>query len=569
MQKPRNLILITTTLFITFSALAQDAKEKGLEAITERAVRGQLEFLASDWTEGRHTGRPGIYLAADYIASLFQVYGLEPGGDPEYAYPTRAQRMAGMRPTAYRSYFQHFDLIEYKSGENHEFSIVNISESGTIAIDFDYRTDFSVRTSDVAVDIEMPVVFAGYGFTDEKSGYDDFRGLDVAGKIILILSGYPGQNDTTSKAYKAFRPADRRSRGMRYRARAEKYAALGVTAVIEVDPGRDVTRSWSDNIPFRYNTPDYEGDEPRASFSEYRMKIPGDKVAADPTSLTISDRALNELLKNTGLDLQAFAGEVKNSLKPASRELSGKKVRIKTSVESRMIRVRNVIGVLPGKDTSEIIVIGGHYDHLGKHDGWIWNGADDNASGTVGVMTLAKACMATGEKPEKTIVFAAWTGEEKGLLGSKYFADHPYNDTRMILNLNYDMISRDSPDDSLGVECSMVYTKNYPVLKELADQHNEEYGLGLDISYRPSDRPGGGSDHTSFANKDVPVFYFMAGFPPEYHQPDDHTGLVNWKKMTNIIKVGYLNVWELANTEWGPDPVTSEPGSDRPRNYRN
>ena len=96
-------------------------------------------------------------------------------------------------------------------------------------------------------------------------------------------------------------------------------------------------------------------------------------------------------LENTGIDLEAFAEDVKNSLKPASNELTGKKVRIKTSVESRMIKVRNVVGVLPGKDTSEIIVIGGHYDHLGKHDGWIWNGADDNASGTVGVMTLAKA----------------------------------------------------------------------------------------------------------------------------------------------------------------------------------
>ena len=557
MKSVKFYFLITTALFTLNSSYAQDAKDVGLKAITKQAVQGQLEFLASDWTEGRHTGRPGAYMAADYIASLFKVYGLEPGGDMEWNSPSRAVRIEGKRPTSYRSYYQNFDLIEYKAGEDHEFSLVNYSASGTKTTNFAYHTDFSVRTSDVAVDIEMPVIFAGYGFSDKETGYNDFKGVEVKGKIILILSGYPGQNDTTSKAYKAFKPADRQSNRMRRRERNERFSKLGVAAIIEVDPGRDVTRYWADNLPFRYNSRDYEGDVPRASFYEYRMKLPGQKIVEDPTSVTISDRVLNELLQNTGIDLEAFAEDVKSTLKPASKEINGKKVRIKTAVESRVIRVRNVVGVLTGKDTSKIIVIGGHYDHLGKQDGWIWNGADDNASGTVGVMTLAKACMATGQQPEKTIVFAAWTGEEKGLLGSKYFADHPYDDAEMILNLNYDMISRDNIDDSLGVECSMVYTKKYSILKEMTDKHNDEYGLGLEVRYRPADRPRGGSDHTSFAQKDVPVFYFEAGDPPEYHQPDDHISLVNWDKMVNIIKVGFLNIWELANSEWGANEATA------------
>ena len=560
MKSVKFYFLITTALFTLNSSYAQDAKDVGLEAITKQAVQGQLEFLASDWTEGRHTGRPGAYMASDYIASLFKVYGLEPGGDMEWNSPSRAVRIEGKRPSSYRSYYQNFDLIEYKAGEDHEFSLVNYSASGTKTTNFAYHTDFSVRTSDVAVDIEMPVIFAGYGFSDKETGYNDFKGVDVKGKIILILSGYPGQNHTTSKAYKAFKPGDRQSNRMRRRERNERFSKLGVAAIIEVDPGSNVPSSWADNVPFRYNSRDYEGDAPRASFSEYRMKRPGEKVAEDPILVTISDRVLNELLKNTGIDLEAFAEDVKNSLKPASKELTGKKVRIKTSVESRMIKVRNVVGVLPGKDTSEIIVIGGHYDHLGKHDGWIWNGADDNASGTVGVMTLARACMATGQQPEKTIVFAAWTGEEKGLHGSRYFTDHPYGNAKMILNLNLDMISRDDMNDGLGVKCSMDYTKSYPILEEMSKKHNEAYGLGLDISYRPSARPSGGSDHTPFAQKDVPVFYFMAGDPPQYHQPDDHTSLVNWDKMVNIIKIGYLNIWELANTEWGDNEAA--PGQE-------
>jgi len=531
------------------NSYAQESKDLGLEAITESAVKGQLEFLASDWTEGRHTGRPGAYMAADYIASIFKIYGLEPGGDTEYIYPSRAERMQGKRPIEYRSYYQSFDLIEYKAGKDQSLSLVDKSGTGSRTINFAYQTDFSVRTSDVAEELDMPVVFVGYGYTDKKAGYDDFKDVDVKGKIILRLSGYPGYRDKDSKAYEKI---GNKSRWALWREKNKIVSDLGVAAVIEVSPDFEVTQNWADNLPFRYNEGNYEGDKPRSSYYETSMKLPGDDIAGNPTRVTVSKRVLNALLEGSDIDIEKFEEEVKSSLKPDSKALSGKTLKIKTTVESKIIRARNVVGVIPGKDTSEIIVIGGHYDHLGKHDGWIWNGTDDNASGTVGVMTIAKACMATGQQPEKTIVFAAWTGEEKGLLGSKYFADHPYNDANMLLNLNYDMISRDDKKDTLGVKCSMVYTKKYEVLEELTSQNNENYELGLDVNFRPSDRPRGGSDHSSFSQKDVPVMYFMAGFPPEYHQPGDHLSLVNWDKMVRIIKMGYLNIWDLATTEWGP-----------------
>jgi hypothetical protein len=543
-------LFVFATLFLTIPySIAQDAKVKGFEAITESAVKGQLEFLASDWTEGRHTGRPGAYMAADYIASIFKIYGLEPGGDIEYIYPSRAERMQGKRPVEYRSYYQSFDLIEYKPGKEQSLALVDKSGAGSQTLNFAYQTDFSVRTSDVAVELEMPVVFVGYGYSDKKAGYDDFKDVDVKGKVILCLSGYPGHKDSDSKAYDKI---GNKSRWALYREKSQIASDLGVAAMIEVSPDGDVTQNWAANQPFRYNSGNYEGDKPRASYYDSRMKLPGDKISSDLTRITVSNRVLNALLDGSDIDIEAFEEEVKNSLKPKSAVLHGKTLRINTTVDSKIIRARNVVGVLPGKDTSDMIVIGGHYDHLGKHDGWIWNGADDNASGTVGVMTIAKACMATGQQPEKTIVFAAWTGEEKGLLGSKYFADHPYKDGNMLLNLNYDMISRDNTDDTLGVKCSMVYTKKYKVLEELATQNNEAFELGLDVNFRPSERPRGGSDHSSFSAKDIPVMYFMAGFPPEYHQPDDHLKLVNWDKMTRIIKLGYLNIWDLATTDWGP-----------------
>ncbi len=445
-----------------------------------------------------------------------------------------------------------FPRTGHKAGEKQELSLVTITDEGTVSKVFGYMTDFSVRPADVAVDQEMAIVFAGYGLSHEESGYDDFKGMDVKGKVILRLSGYPGHTDTTSTAYKAINPDGKLSGWRLNQTKNEKASELGAAAVIEMDQGTDYMKYWADNIPFRYNSRDYEGDTPRESYYETSLKLPGNEVGGEPTYLSVSGRLWNALLKDAGVDPAEFEKGVKDSMKPVSQEIKGKALKLRTTVDSRIIRARNVVGVIPGKDTSEIIVVGGHYDHLGKHDGWIWNGADDNASGTVGVMTIAKAFSAAGRQPEKTIVFAAWTGEEKGLWGSKYFAEHPYENARMILNLNYDMISRDNHDDTLGVKCSMTYTEKYAVLEETTRKNNEEYDLGLEIRYRPSERPRGGSDHTPFAEKDVPVIYFMAGFPLEYHQPGDHINLVNFDKMVNIIRIGYLNIWDLANTAWGP-----------------
>lgn len=553
MKKTIHIFLLLSLTILSIPAGAQDAKQQGLDAITLQAVQGQLEFLASDWTEGRATGTEGAYMAADYIASLFKVYGLQPAGDMIFERPTRAERMAGKRPKSYRSYYQNFDLIETRAGKNHEMSLTETTAGGTRTMNFAYQTDFSVQASGISTEISLPIVFVGYGLTDEENDYDDYKGVDVKNKIIIRLSGYPGHDDRESKAYKTLSSDWGMGRWTLMRAKNDRASELGVAAVIEVDPNRDVTQAWAANIPFRVNSGNYEGVKPRASYYETRMSLPGNELSSNTIRLSVSDRVINELVKGSGVDLDAFQQEVKNSMKPDSKVLPGKKLRVKTTVDSKLIKARNVVGVLPGKDSSEIIVIGAHYDHLGIHDGWIWNGADDNASGTVGVMSIAKACMATGEKPEKTIVFCAWTGEEKGLLGSRYFSDNPYDDAKIILNLNYDMISRDNANDSLKNKCSMNYTKSYSVLKELTEKNVEAYELDLDVGFRAAERPRGGSDHSSFSRKDIPIMYFMAGFPPEYHQPDDHINLVNWNKMVNIIKIGYLNIWDLATTEWGPD----------------
>ncbi|NQU84990.1 MAG: hypothetical protein HQ541_04450, partial [Mariniphaga sp.] len=213
---------------------AQTEKEKGLAEITDSAIKGQLEFLASDWTEGRETGTKGAYLAADYIASMFKVYGVEPFGDTDMIMPSREERRAGVRPTVFNTYFQNFSLIKYTPGSENELAVSSKNADSKKSIHYTYQTDYSVNTGSVALSANAPVVFAGYGLTDEDNNYDDLNKLDVEGKIVVIISGFPGYKDTASEAFKKFRPL--RSNPMVRRSRTSRFGNLeekGAIAVIQ------------------------------------------------------------------------------------------------------------------------------------------------------------------------------------------------------------------------------------------------------------------------------------------------------------------------------------------------
>jgi hypothetical protein len=288
MKKAVHLFLVLILTLTLIPIKAQDAKQKGLDAITLQAVQGQLEFLSSDWTEGRATGTRGAYMAADYIASLFKIYGLKPGGDSKIIWPSRQERMAGKRPTMEDTYFQAFDLIEYKNGDRHEMSLTEQTSAGTRRMNFGYEVDFAVRASDVAVELDAPVVFAGYGIVDKENGYDDYKGVDVKGKIVMILAGYPGMDDGDSKAYKAFRSRFGTGGRSLQRHKSTQAAEHGVAGVIEVSPGSETPQTWASNLPFRYNTGNYEGDKPRASYYSTRMKHPGDGFSDSPVNISLS-----------------------------------------------------------------------------------------------------------------------------------------------------------------------------------------------------------------------------------------------------------------------------------------
>lgn len=215
--------------------------------------------------------------------------------------------------------------------------------------------------------------------------------------------------------------------------------------------------------------------------------------------------------------------------------------------------MRNVLAKLEGKRTDEIVIVGAHYDHLGIDpmlDGdQIYNGADDNASGVSAVLQIARAFLATGQQPERTVYFAFWDGEEKGLLGSRYFAQ-TYPDMKKIKGyLNFDMIGRNN-DESKPKGVVFFYTEATTAFGEWLKNDVEKYHLQLEPDYRPWDKPVGGSDNGTFAKHDIPIMWYHTNGHPDYHLPSDEPSRINWEKVTEITKASFLGMWKMANLDF-------------------
>lgn len=214
------------------------------------------------------------------------------------------------------------------------------------------------------------------------------------------------------------------------------------------------------------------------------------------------------------------------------------------------LSMRNILGKIEGKNPNEYVIIGAHYDHLGFDpmlDGdRIYNGADDNASGVSAVLQVAKAFLASGKQPERTVIFAFWDGEEKGLLGSEYFVQNCSFLKDVKGYLNYDMIGRNS-NEAVPEQVDYFYTEANPVFGDWLKNDIRKYALNLKPVYHPWDKPVGGSDNGSFAKRDIPIIWYHTNGHPDYHMPSDHVEKINWSKLVDITKASFLNMWNLAN----------------------
>lgn len=216
----------------------------------------------------------------------------------------------------------------------------------------------------------------------------------------------------------------------------------------------------------------------------------------------------------------------------------------------RTLRLLNVVGMIRGRSTEEVVVVGAHFDHVGTDSTLegdaIYNGADDNASGVSAVLQIARAFAESGMQPERTVLFAFWDGEELGLLGSKWFVDNDSVMPKVRGYLNFDMVGRNNKEDE-PEHVVFFFTESHPEFGEWLKDDISHYGLRLKPDYRAWDRPIGGSDNGSFARHDVPVMWYHTDGHPDYHLPSDEASRINYPKLTDITRAAFLGLWRLAN----------------------
>jgi hypothetical protein len=450
-----------------------------------------LYYLASDELEGRGIGTRGLDKAADYLAKQFGQIGLKPAAAP------------GMQ-----GYFQPFEMTtasEVAPG-------TKLSSGDRI---FTVKQDFIPLSFSAEKDFAGDVVFAGYGISSDKYKYDDYAGLDVKGKVVLIMRFEPRNEKGTS----AFTGDDWSTEAhLTTKAKvAHEHGAAGILLVTPPDSGNSAAEGL---MPFAGGPGGVGGGA---------AKIPG---------VQIKQSVADELLKRGGgPDLKTLAGKIDSTASPASFALAGVSVKGNIDIDHKRAPVKNVVGMLSGSGSraNEYIVIGAHYDHLG-YGGMgslapttraIHNGADDNASGTTALLQIAER-LADGPPPPRSIIFVAFTGEEEGIIGSDYFVDHPPVPlSDIVAMLNLDMVGR-LKDEVLYVGGTGT-AKNFDEIIKQADEHSK-------LSWKDTGKGGlGPSDHMAFGLKKIPVLFFFTGLHPDYHRPTDDADKVNYKGLDEVI----------------------------------
>ena len=584
-----------------------DKYKAGFEAINAKDTMAMLTFLASDWTEGRETGTKGYALAADYVASLFKMWGIKPGGDmPTMGGGQRGGGQRGGAPAAprERSYLQEFALkqtSDVQGSASLEVQKGGAAKTRQFQAGVDYQAGFG-RGGGNAETVTAPVVFVGYGIQEPSIKFEELKGLNLAGKIVLVLTEAPGKDDpkspfnATKELKDKYFPAGPsgemmmmmppRGGGQGRFNKLTEIQKLGPAAILQVaNVPNDVAFYRNMSVPPVVHINDDRPiiNRPRGgSFS-----IPGAAGGGGPMggasvpTLTITRDMANAILEATGQTIDELKAKINKVTESkgktagthisASMDLAGTKFTMTTTAKTSLVRVGNVIGYIEGSDPNlknEYFVIGAHFDHNGIWGDYIWNGADDNASGSVGVMNIAKAMAMNPVKPKRSIVFALWTGEEKGLLGSRYYTINPaFLMDKTVGYLNYDMISRPYDETTLarvksrygvaGAEelvkkirapwfATVNLTEGTP-FADITREMNKYVGLDLALQMNALGVGSGGSDHASFAQVKKPFVYYMAAMTSDYHQPSDNVEKVSGELIAKISQMGYLTVFEFVN----------------------
>jgi hypothetical protein len=531
-----------------------DRLETGFRSIRSIDSYSYLEFIAADELEGRDTASRGLTVARKYIRSLYKTWGIEPAGD-----------WIQEEEDGKRSFEQRIDMTEVKIGEK---TGLEVRSGGRHAI-FQWDEDFSGGSgASIAGVIEAPAVYAGYGISAPDLGYDDFGGIDVRNKIVLTSVGKPGGSREDSP----FNDPQNRARFAGRFTPAEKCARLlarkGALALLIVD--EEVGRA--DNAG---------GYIQGARIRSSRRNIVAPALSAEDPMVPFywaSPAIADVIFSGAGKEYAAVKRQIDTMLEPRSMEFPESSVRIHMDIAKKHTVSANLLGLVEGSDPvlkKEYVIIGAHLDHVGMtEDGYVFNGADDNGSGSVGVLQVAKAFALNPEKPRRSILFAHWTGEEKGLLGSRHFvAFPPVPFAAITACINLDMICRETSLESiteeardLGLDPGML--SGYPedpwrvvaayVSKPSEDVAETAVRLGKDhcglvVVPLMSFPMFGNSDHFPFSEKRLPSIFFNTQGHRDLHQPSDSVEKIGAEKMSRIVKLSYLLAFSIADAEKRPD----------------
>ena len=476
-----------------------------------------IKFLSSDELRGRGNGTLGLEAAGDYVAGQFKAVGLQPGG-------------------ANGGWFQPFEVVAGLTvGSENRLTVSSKGRTVRFALGASYYPLAAPSNEDPArasSDLHgLPIVFAGYGIAVPDVRYDDYAGIDVNGKAVLIFSHEPQERDSNSRL-NGTRPIPQTSLSAKAGLARSKGARL---LLVISDPSHRTD------------------DAPYGLFN-------GDPDAEDESIPVLRIRRAEAQPFIDAWRLDAAARMIDASLAPQSKAIPDATVDYVEHLAKNRRIVRNVVGVLPGSDPArakEAIVIGAHYDHVGlggrlsvtpERTGEIHNGADDNASGTASIIEIARSAVAERTRFPRTLVFVAFAGEERGLLGSAYYVAQPRVPvTSTVAMLNLDMVGRaNGAVDISGLDVSPSMESDLAAAVKAS---------GSELAIRREGPGAGRSDDYNFLDKGIPAINFFTGFHNDYHRPSDDWDKIDALGTTHVAKLALELAARVANRETRPEFV--------------
>lgn len=484
--------------------------------ITRHDLRQHIELLASDSLEGRAFGTIGCFKAGEYIANNLRYENLKAAGDRE-------------------TFFQPV-VVNKWTRQKSDFDVV--TAQGNLKYKMIPGADFSYQINEVPASFSISadhIMFAGYGISDDA--YNDYQYAQIRGEVVLILEGEPFRD-----GHYAVSGSDKPSRWSEdLKWKVETAAQKGAKAVLLL----------IDSTRFPRRSPD--------DFAGMPMYTDDLKMKYSIPVIRINEKALAHFLLPRELKrVKKLAGNVKKGKVSSNYVLTNFNIRLSSA--SASVRDRNIVAIIEGSDETlrhEYIVLSAHYDHLGVRNGQVYNGADDNATGTAALISVSRALKGLRDNDypfKRSVLFIFCTGEELGLLGSKYFVDHPVVPLRNVkADINIDMIGR--RDDKHDENENFVYVigsdKINPLLdRTIREANRRTVNYKLDYTYNDPDHPLRlyyRSDHYSFAERGIPSVFLFGGFHKDYHQPGDDAAFIDFKKVEDISRLIYFTVVDLVN----------------------